>query len=81
MEKSKKNQKNLLTRAEAKKILGGKENPNDPTGCPEGTHEYICHWGTNWRIYCVANALTDPSCDDPYPGWTPEPGVGFPGPV
>lgn len=87
MKETKENGKTLLTREEAKKVLGGKVDGNDPNRCPDGTYEYTCFWGTNWRKYCVDNAFNPPDCSNPYPGWsdgnggTGGPGVGVPGPV
>lgn len=82
MEKFEKYQKNSLTREEAKKILGGKENPDSPAGCPDNSHEFTCHYGTNWITYCVDNAFNNPDCSGGgYIGWVPNPGYGVPGPV
>ena len=71
--------RNLLTREEARKVLGGLRDVNAPTDeCPDGTHKFTCYYGTNHTTYCVNNAIPDPDCNNPYPGWTPQPGVGVP---
>lgn len=61
-----------LSREEAKKVLGGVRDPNDPL-CPMGTHEYICAQSNNLQSgigggqitylrYCVQDGQPNPPC-------------------
>lgn len=63
------NGKQLLTRAEAKSIMGGLKDVNDE--CPPGTHEFICVTGGPglenlvYIRYCVIDWMENPPCDPP----------------
>ena len=70
------NGKQLLTRAEAKNIMGGLKDVNDE--CPIGTHEFLCttsspstepgDGGLSHVIhlrYCIPNNEPDPYCGAP----------------
>ncbi|MES2268738.1 MAG: hypothetical protein V4520_18380 [Bacteroidota bacterium] len=73
------NKFNMLTRAEAKKVLGGGVPVGGTGNCPEGTHIFTCLCGTDGIAFCVDNSMENPDCRA-YIGWSVQDCVGIPGP-